>query len=55
MLDEEQAANPKEDWNKPATFICMFSRVGTQKGIPETLYNTGWYHCSKKKTASLGN
>lgn len=34
MLDDEWAAIPKEDWNKPATFSGMLSRVGTQKGFP---------------------
>jgi hypothetical protein len=34
MLDEERAAFQPEDWNKPATFSGMLSRVGTLKGFP---------------------
>jgi len=34
MLDEEWAAIPQEDWNKPATMSGMLSRVGTQPGFP---------------------
>jgi len=34
MQDEEWAAIPPEDWNKPATFSGMLSRVGTKTGFP---------------------
>jgi len=34
MLDEEWAAIPTEDWNKPATMSGMLSRVGTKTGFP---------------------
>ncbi|MDZ7613793.1 MAG: hypothetical protein U5K51_08905 [Flavobacteriaceae bacterium] len=34
MLDEEWAAIPQEDWNKPATMSGMLSRVGTLPGYP---------------------
>lgn len=34
MLEEEWAAIPKEDWNKPATMSGMLSRVGTLPGFP---------------------
>jgi len=34
MLEEEWAAIPQEDWNKPATMSGMWSRVGTQPGFP---------------------
>ena len=34
FLNEEWAAIPAEDWNKPATFSGMLSRVGTKPGFP---------------------
>lgn len=33
-LNAEWEAIPKEDWNKPATFSGMVSRVGTKEGFP---------------------
>lgn len=35
MLDEEWAAFSPEDWNKPATFSGLLSRVGTLTGFPK--------------------
>lgn len=35
MLNEEWAAIPQEDWNKPATQSGMLSRVGTLPGFPK--------------------
>lgn len=37
MLNEEWAAIPKVDWNKPATFSGMLSRVGTLTGFPKIM------------------
>ncbi len=35
MLDEEWAAIPQANWNKPATMSGMLSRVGTLPGYPK--------------------
>jgi hypothetical protein len=37
MLNEEWAAIPQTDWNKPATFSGMLSRVGTKTGFPKIM------------------
>ncbi|HSO85548.1 MAG TPA: hypothetical protein VLQ91_03285 [Draconibacterium sp.] len=37
MLDDEWAAIPQSDWNKPATMSGMLSRVGILEGFPKIM------------------
>jgi hypothetical protein len=51
MLDDEWAAIPQSDWNKPATMSGMLSRVGTLKGFPKIMkVNPAYWDKSKPKS-----
>jgi len=51
FLDEERAAFEPEDWNKPATFSGMLSRVGTKTGYPLIMKpNPAYWDKSKPKS-----
>lgn len=51
MLDEEWAAIPQEDWNKPATMGGLLSRVGTMTGFPLIMkVNPAYWDKSRPKS-----
>jgi hypothetical protein len=51
MLDEEWAALPQSDWNKPATMSGMLSRVGTLEGFPKIMkVNPAYWDKTKPKS-----
>jgi hypothetical protein len=51
MLDDEWAAIPPSDWNKPATMSGMLSRVGTLEGFPKIMkVNPTYWDKSKTKS-----
>ncbi len=51
MLDDEWAAIPQSDWNKPATMSGMLSRVGTQEGFPKIMKpNPDYWDKTKPKS-----
>lgn len=51
MLEEEWAAIPQENWNKPATMSGMLSRVGTRPGFPRIVkVNPEYWNKSRPKS-----
>jgi hypothetical protein len=51
MLDEEWAAFPQSNWNKPATMSGVISRVGTHDGFPKIMKaNPAYWDKSKPKS-----
>jgi len=51
FLNEEWASIPTEDYNKPATFSGMISRVGTREGFPKIMkVNPAYWDKSKPKS-----
>jgi hypothetical protein len=51
MLDDEWAAIPQSDWNKPATMSGILSRVGTMEGFPKIMkVNPAYWDKSKPKS-----
>lgn len=50
-LNAEWEAIPKDDWNKPATFSGMVSRIGTQSGFPLIMkVNPAYWNKSRPKS-----
>jgi len=51
FLNEEWASIPAEDYNKPATFSGMISRVGTREGFPKIMkVNPAYWDKSRPKS-----
>ena len=51
FLNEEWASIPTEDYNKPATFSGMISRVGTREGFPKIMkINPAYWDKSRPKS-----
>jgi hypothetical protein len=51
FLNEEWATIPQDDWNKPATFSGMLSRVGTKTGFPLIMkLNPAYWDKSRPKS-----
>ena len=54
MLDDEWAAIPQSDWNKPARMSGKISRVGTREGFPKIMkFNPAYWDTSKPDRKSV--